>query len=239
MLYLTGDTHGTNDILKLSDNFFPAKNNLSRSDYVLITGDFGGIWSGDEKDGEVLDFYSSQPFTTLFIDGNHENFDLLNAYPIEEWNGGKIHRIRDNIIHLMRGQVFTIDGLTYFTFGGGLSIDKHLRKEHVSWWKEEYASEEEKEEALLNLEKHNNKVDFIVTHTCPRIVKDGVLSRCISLIGAKCDTEEFLDKILEKTDYRMWFCGHYHNDLYFEEYRILFMYHEIVEISAITNELSL
>ena len=24
----------------------------------------------------------------LFIDGNHENFDLLNSYEIKEWNGG-------------------------------------------------------------------------------------------------------------------------------------------------------
>jgi hypothetical protein len=30
------------------------------------------------------------------------------TYPIEEWNGGKIQRIRPSVIHLMRGQVFEL-----------------------------------------------------------------------------------------------------------------------------------
>ena len=140
---------------------------MTKNDFVLITGDFGGIWDGSERDKQTLDFFSSQPFTTLFVDGNHENFDLLNSYPVEEWNGGKVHKIRDDIIHLMRGQVFTIEGHTYFTFGGGISIDKLQRTEHVTWWREEFASFREKEEGVENLKRHNNKVDFIVTHTCP------------------------------------------------------------------------
>ena len=35
-----------------------------------------------------------------------------------------------------------------------------------SWWKQELPSEEEMEEGRQNLEKHDNKVDFIVTHSC-------------------------------------------------------------------------
>ena len=64
---------------------------------------------------------SSLPFTIAFVDGCHENFDLLEQYPIEEWNGGKIHRISENIVHMMRGQVFYIQGKKIFTFGGGIS----------------------------------------------------------------------------------------------------------------------
>lgn len=73
------------------------------------------------------------------MDGNHENFDLINEYPVEEWCGGKVHIIRcdkegkPKIIHLMRGQVFEIEGKKIFTVGGAYSIDKYMRTPHRSW----------------------------------------------------------------------------------------------------------
>lgn len=53
-----------------------------------------------------------------FVDGNHENFDRLYEYPVEEWHGCKVHKIRSLVIHMMRGQVFEIEGQNIFTFGG-------------------------------------------------------------------------------------------------------------------------
>ena len=96
---------------------------------------FGGIWADDTEN--VLDSFSSLPFTTLFVDGNHENYDRLGAYPVSEWNGGKVQIIHSDIIHLMRGQVFRIDGKTFFTFGGAESHDKENRKYGESIWYEE------------------------------------------------------------------------------------------------------
>ena len=58
------------------------------------------------------------------MDGNHENFDILYKYPVEKWNDGKIHRITPNIVHLMRGEIYSIEGKTIFTFGGGTTVDK-------------------------------------------------------------------------------------------------------------------
>lgn len=69
----------------------------------------------------------SQPWTILFVDGNHENFELLDDYPVSSWHGGKVHFIKESVIHLMRGQIYTIDGLTFFTFGGGYSCDIETR----------------------------------------------------------------------------------------------------------------
>ncbi len=160
MICITGDTHGFNDIDKLVLNKTLAS--LSENDYLLITGDFGGVWDGGMHDEDILDYYSIKPYTTLFIDGNHENFDLLNSCPVEMWNGGKIHRVTDKVFHLMRGQVFNIDGRSIFTFGGGLSIDKACRTIGKSWWPEEEPSEEECTEAMENLEKNGFLVDYIV-----------------------------------------------------------------------------
>ena len=143
MILITGDTHGTIDFNKLKT--LPMKiKDLTYNDYVIIAGDFGGVWSEKTLEQDLY-HYKKLPFTVLFVDGNHENFDLLNSYEVEYWNGGKIHRIAKNIIHLMRGQVFEIDGKTIFTFGGAISIDKVHRKEHISWWKEEMPTIEDLE----------------------------------------------------------------------------------------------
>ena len=100
----------------------------------------------------------------LFLDGNHENFDLLNQYPVVDYLGGKAHKISENIYHLMRGEIFTIDGNKYFCMGGAESTDKEGRQEHISWWKEEIPSYAEMKHGMDNLEKHNWEVDYILTH---------------------------------------------------------------------------
>lgn len=98
---------------------FPEQKNMTKSDYVIICGDFGGVWDGSRKERQTLDWLESLPFTVLFVSGNHENFDLLKVLPTEEWHGGKVQFIRPHVIHLLRGQVFEIEGYTFFTMGGG------------------------------------------------------------------------------------------------------------------------
>ena len=143
MFYITGDTHGTTDWEKLNTSNFPEQKAMNPSlDYLIILGDFGGVW-GDEEDAYVQRIYNQRTFTTLFIDGNHENHDLLDQYPVEEWHGGKVHKICDRVIHLMRGQVFKLQGFTIFTMGGAESTDKKYRKEGESWWARELPSDEE------------------------------------------------------------------------------------------------
>lgn len=123
MIYFTGDTHG--DFIRFSTDRFPEGRNCTKEDYVIILGDFGGVWKLKEDSAERywLNWLDSKPWTTLFIDGNHENHARLDAMPVEEWHGGKTHRLRPSIIHLMRGQVFDIGGYCMFAFGGACSHD--------------------------------------------------------------------------------------------------------------------
>lgn len=113
MFYITGDLHGEYDIHKLSSKRFPMGNNLTRDDYLIICGDFGLVWNNGNSEMYWRDWLNNKPWTTLFVDGNHENFPLLNRYPITKQWGGKVHQIEDNIYHLMRGQVFEINGKTF------------------------------------------------------------------------------------------------------------------------------
>ena len=232
MIYVTGDTHGIHGLWKFDESAFPDSTKLSKKDYMIIAGDAAPVWSaGSMHDKEVQKFYADQNFTTLFVDGNHENFDLLNAYPVEEWNGGKVHRINKKLIHLMRGQVFTIDKLKFFTFGGGISIDKEYRTEGVSWWSQELPTYQECEEALANLESNGNKVDYIITHAAPESVARNELSSIKPMLGIDDPTEKFLEEILHSVDYNRWFCGHYHLDCFIKDCKIEVLYNNIIKLS--------
>lgn len=227
MIYITGDTHRDLDIWKIQGFSFPEADGLTKDDYVIIAGDFGGIWYGDERDESFLLQYRNMPFTTLFVDGNHENFDRLNTYPVEEWNGGKIHKINPSVIHLMRGQIYNIDGRSFFTFGGALSIDKEIRTEGSSWWRQEEATYAEMDEALRNLEKEDYNIDYIITHAAPDSIKKKLLTGKEAFDSS---TERFLDEILTRTNYKHWYCGHYHIDKTIPEKKFDVLYDRVMKI---------
>lgn len=74
MIYITGDCHGNFE--RFNPSIFPEQNEMTKKDYVIICGDFGGVWHRDEESKDetmVLDWLDSRPFTTLFVCGNHEN----------------------------------------------------------------------------------------------------------------------------------------------------------------------
>ena len=231
MIYVTGDTHGLIDVEKVSKYRFPDGEKLSKDDYLIICGDWGGLFFNNDRDKTVIDFWENKPYTVLWVDGNHENFDLINTYPVEEWNGGKVHFIRPTVIHLMRGQVYIIDGKKIFTFGGGLSIDKAKRQAYVSWWPQEETSYAECNEALMNLDRYGNKVDYIITHACPQSIMRNELCKIRGLSKVECQTEKFLDIIIDTVEYQYWFCGHYHMDARIKAYNLEVLYRNIIKLS--------
>ena len=222
-IYITGDTHGTIDWEKLNTGNFPEQKCMTpESDYVIILGDFGGVWDGSAEDRYVIKTYSERNFTTLFIDGNHENHDMLDKYPVEEWHGGKVHKISDRVIHLMRGQVFEIDGLKIFTMGGAESTDKYHRKEGISWWPRELPSDGEYEEALRNLEKVNYDVDYVLTHCAPERYLAFHMGSLI--YGCENRLTEFLDSLILEhgLKFKRWYFGHYHRDANWDAFSIVY-----------------
>lgn len=253
-VWITGDIHGNPN--RFSVDNFPEQKEMTKDDYVIICGDFGLVWNckGEDKNEKYwLDWLEGKPFTTLFIDGNHECFNRLDAYPVESWHGGKVHKIRPSVIHLMRGQVFDVEDKKFFTFGGASSHDisagildiddpdfkwkkQQLDKDpfalyrinHVSWWKQELPSEEEMNEGLMNLEKQNNKVDYILTHC----IYTSLLKQMDGGSGLyeKDILSDYFQQIKQNVDYKQWFFGHFHvNQTYYWE-RATCIYEQIIRI---------
>lgn len=227
MIYVTGDTHGLQDYYKL--HIFAGEHpELTKDDYVIIAGDFGAVWDSKTLAADLKP-YAELPFTVLFVDGNHENFDLLETFPVEEWHGGKVHKIKPDIIHLMRGQVFEIEGKTIFTFGGATSIDKFMRREGLSWWKQELPTYEELDEGIANLKKHNNKIDYIITHSCSERALMYPQIRNSATLKLSCPESQMLSYIEETAEFKHWYFGHFHIDAELsDKYTVL--YHDIKRI---------
>ena len=218
MIFITGDLHGHVDKSKLNTQSFPQQKELTKNDFVIIAGDFGGIWDESRSENWLLRWLEKKRFTTLFVDGNHENFDLLNSYPVTAWKGGKVHEVRPGILHLMRGQVFQIEGMKFFTFGGADSIDKHYRKEGVSWWPQERPAEEEFDEGMNNLAKHNYSVDYVISHTAPLNIAEQ-LTACSTRLDP---VTIMLSVFQEKISFKRWYFGHFHKDTTLGNYTALY-----------------
>ncbi len=225
-IFITGDTHGDIDIGKVSVRRWPLQKELTKEDYLIILGDAGLVWYNSPKDNYIQKWWQDKPFTTLFVDGNHENHEALAAYPVEVWKGGKIHRIRDSVFHLMRGQVFTIEGLKFFTMGGADSVDKAFRHPFVSWWPQELPSVSEYDEALANLAAAGMQVDYVLTHDCGAHLYPKLCSgKGVHAINGFFDRLEYEEKL----QFRHWYFGHHHRDLQLDG-RHTVLYDKIIEI---------
>ena len=203
MIYITGDTHG--EIRRFND---PAVKKLKNSDTLIICGDFGFIWDGGEEERKLLEKLGKHKYQIAFIDGGHENFDLLEKYPVSEWNGGKVHHISGNLYHLMRGQIYQIEGKTIFTFGGGESPDKEMRVELGKWWEREMPTISEMREAVSSLDKINRQVDYVITHEPPTSVHNMMDSRFYGINAL----DTFLDELANEVKFKKWFFGCLHID---------------------------
>ncbi len=220
MIFITGDTHGDIDypkLLKLKEK------KLSYDDYLIICGDAGICWSIYDT-RRFLSLYNDIGCTVLFIDGNHENFDMLNGLPLVEYKGALMHQVDEHIFHILRGEILTLEGKTFFCLGGACSIDKMYRTPHISWWPEEEINKHDIDNAIANLEKINNKVDYVITHCSDTktVLKAFSFRRDICT-----DQLMFIDKVV---DYKHWFFAHYHFDRKISDKKTC-LYQDIVEIN--------
>lgn len=234
-VYVTGDIHGSHTISKLNTDNFPEGKDLTKQDYVIVCGDFGIPWGGkdrfkaDGSDSWWLKWLDEKPWTTLFVDGNHENFPLLYSYPVIDKFGGKVHKLNDSVFHLMRGQVLEIGGKTFFCMGGASSHDKEWRTMDIDLWEQELPSDKEYEEAMEALEKANYQVDYVITHCLP----DGAMN----VLGTWYEHDKlsnFLEyEVVRAVVFDKWFCGHFHMDKPLKDgygNRFNILYHDIIQI---------
>ena len=208
MLYITGDTHGEFDRLSPSRLRF-----MKEGDTLIVCGDFGFIWDNSKREQKLIRQLGKRKYNICFIDGTHENFSLLNDYEVSTWNGGKVHKIYDNLYHLMRGQVFEIESNFIFTMGGGESPDIDIRTEENGWSKDEIPTQDELAEGIKNLEKHKWEVDYVVTHEPPTSIKGFLQLKDYDNLRVTA-LNAYFGELSNNCKFKRWFFGSMHIDKY-------------------------
>lgn len=228
-IYITGDTHAHIDIGKLSTKRFVEQKNLTKDDFVIVLGDFGCVWYGDQRDKYWLDWLEGKPFTTLFIPGNHENYNLLWQYPETEKFGNSVLELCPHVLMLQRGAIYEIDGKTFYAMGGASSHDKIYRVENRSWWKDELPGPAEYLFSERQLKGVDHKVDYVLTHCAP----DSIQKQIASWYEHDKLTHYLEHNIRKQVDFKAWFMGHYHIDrTYYDDQNRPFhvLYDEIMKL---------
>lgn len=200
MIYITGDTHG--DINRFKER---GVRKLRSGDTLIICGDFGFVWEGGEKERRLLKWLGRRRYNILFVEGVHDNLGLLEKFPVEEWNGGRVRTIYGRLRMLCRGEVFEIEGRRVFAFGGGEPEESSLYNEKFEG---ELPTTEQIDHARTRLEKVGYKVDYIITHQPSR----KILQFLSMDHNSSTLLDNFLDEVREKCEYRRWFFGSIHKN---------------------------
>jgi len=224
-LFITGDIHGKLDFQKLQPRFFPQGPSLSAEDMLIVAGDFClPVLPGNPEGDYYLDDLASRKYTTLFIDGNHEHFDILAGLKTEYRYDGPVGLLRPNVLHLRRGYVYEIGGLSFFALGGARGMGNMAG---YGFDCREIPSEREFQRGLDLLEERGWRVDCVLTHAAPA----RFMPRLYETFNA-CPVSKYLDGIYDRLEFTKWFCGHYHRDIDFSGAGVHFLSERILKLDT-------
>lgn len=206
MICVTGDTHG--DYSRFSHKKIRS---LKKDDFLMICGDFGFVWDGSPKEQAMLKKIGSKKYTTLFINGGHDNYELLSRYPEEDFMGGRARCISGNLYMLSSGYIFDLNGTEIFAFGGGQPDDIDAGFENTSWWEQELPDEAMLDTARKNLEANGSKADYIFTHEPPGSIAE-FLNGGKNPVSPMSRLNIYFDSMKNEIDFKMWFFGKLHRN---------------------------
>lgn len=204
MVYITGDTHADKERFEQK----PIKK-LKKKDTLIVLGDFGFLWNGSRAEEKALKWLQKRKYQLLFIDGCHENFDLLKEYPVVDYQGGRARHLGGNLYYILRGSVLSIEDKKLLCFGGAETVDKEDRIEGTNWWRSEMPTSDELELCVENLHKENNQVDYILTHDAPQ----RILEFTQLMQGQPNWLHNFFDGVMKNAEYKRWYFARYHKDM--------------------------
>jgi TPR repeat protein/predicted phosphodiesterase len=206
-IILLADIHGHIRLDFIKEKL--TKLSVQTEDIVVILGDAGIVWQ-EPMNSEVKAFYTGLPCDVLFVDGNHENFDLLNSMETTIRCGGLVHKILPNVFHLMRGQAYLINGKKCFVFGGAYSIKRDDNSSPVTIWEAELPTETERIFGLKTIAENDNTFDLILTHQAPRSLLDSI---DYTYSNKETGHLDYLERLKQEVCFDRWYFGHIHKDL--------------------------
>ena len=179
-ILVVGDVHAEFGVLNTLIN-------KKKPTIVLQCGDFG-YWPDIKAYPKVPDACK-----LYWCDGNHEHFWSLKERKSDE--------VWPNVFYMKRGSTLTLpDGRTVLFLGGAKSIDKEYRTYGQDWFEEEEISMND----ITQIDR-NQKIDIIISHTCPvefmKYTEDGRVNDW---------SRKALSHVRQMFNPLLWYFGHWH-----------------------------
>jgi len=230
MIYITGDTHGEFGRFK----HFCREHSVCRDDLMIILGDAGFNYARNKHDTERKTYVSGLGMTVFSIHGNHELRPTdVEGYKTREFCGGTVwyEEAYPNLLFAMDGEIYRFGEYDCIVIGGAYSVDKKLRQlTGRRWFANEQPSSEIKTFVEKQLAERGNKIDIVLSHTCPfKYEPTEVFLPGFDQSKVDTSTEEWLGRIEEGLSYRKWYCGHFHTSKKID--KLQFMFKEIEEFA--------
>lgn len=226
-IFILADIHGDWRHIRNLNNRLVEK--LDKTDTIILLGDTGVNYFFNLRDKEFKQKLSSFECTYFLIRGNHEARVSSLAEGSDEWENQiffegpvwvektypRIKYAKDYPMH------YNINGYSTMVFPGAYSVDKEFRlRMGYSWFPDEQLTEEEMQMGRNFVKFFDNKIDIVLSHTCPVIYEPTDLF--LSVVDqSKVDKtmEWYLGEIEYSLDYRLWIWGHYHQYRVYPQYQ--------------------
>ena len=195
MIYLVAGNDPNQNIQQLR---FLSTFNLTRSDFVIVLGNLGFQYK------EAMGYYKTMPYTILFLEGLYDDTRLLYSYETTTWVGGKVHRLCDNVYHLIRCNLFTLNGKTLFVVGGDVTCTSKKLQINSDYYSKEAPSKQELEDAVKLLLDCNYTVDYILT-----TIPDSKTMLLFESNQQPSDLSNWLYDLSNKAVFDRWYFGQY------------------------------
>ena len=212
----TGDMHGRVDerlwnISRTVDN--------PEETAVIILGDASLNFYLNNKDAKRKESASKYGFTVYCVRGNHEARpediqgmtsvydDDVKGFVYLEYDYPKIRYLSD-------GAIYFINDKRTLVLGGAYSVDKFYRlMNHWTWFENEQMTQHEMDFAEGIMAGLDDKVDMILSHTCPYSWRPtDLFLDCVDQATVDNTMELWMDVMEQKWNYNYWLFGHYHAD---------------------------
>ena len=207
----------------------------TKADTMVILGDAGFNYYGGSRDAKVKKQANAFPIRFLCIHGNHEiRPQNIPGYRETAFCGGHVLYEPEypDLLFAIDGEVYELDGYRCIAIGGAYSVDKFYRLDKgYGWWPDEQPSPEIKAAVERKLEALDHTVDIVLSHTCPR--KYEPVETFLGFIDQSTvdkSTEDWLDEIEAGTDYRKWYCGHYHTRKRIDRMQFMFEDYDVLSV---------
>jgi 3-oxoacid CoA-transferase subunit A len=214
--FVTGDTHGQNktrvkNILHNNPELKPEET------AIIILGDVGFNYSLNKSD--YWNKYHASKFGCHIycVRGNHEERPELvpgMCRVYDEEVQGLVYVESDFLLikYFIDGEFYQIGKYKTLVIGGAYSIDKHYRlRTDMNWFPNEQLTKSEM--AAIEHKLIGEKVDLVLTHTCPISWQStDLFINNINQFQIDNTMEIWLDEIEKCIEWKVWCFGHYHAD---------------------------